>query len=143
MHRAKLLPMNDVVPPTRWHFRLQLLTAVGVLMLVALVIRARAAHSRVEGQREDLRLALRGLLTAQEERHADHGRFATALDSTLAWRPPGHLTLHFEALDDQNWRAVITDTALVIPPTHCGTYLGRPSNAPHRSVLAPGEVRCW
>lgn len=135
---------NGAAPPRRrWRFRLQLLTGLALLVLLVMALRAQRERAQVATRREAVRGALLRLVEAQEEHYARTGRYALRLDASLPWRAPPSVTVRFTADDDQNWRAVATDSALVIPPTACGVFLGRQASAPHRAVLEPGEVACW
>jgi Tfp pilus assembly protein PilE len=134
---------GDAAHPERWHFRLQLLTAIAVLVLLVIALRARSARAEVERRRDAVQATLRALVSVQEEHYARTGRYAVALDSAILWRPPAEVTLRLVAEDDQNWRAVATDSALTVAPRSCGVYMGRQSAAPHRAVIEPGVVACW
>lgn len=135
---------DGTAPPLRrWRFRLQLLAGLALLVLAVMALRAQRERAEVATRREAVRGALVRLVEAQEEHYARTGRYSLHLDSSLAWRAPPSVTVRFAAEDDQSWRAVATDSALVIPPTTCGVFLGRQSSAPHRAVVASGQVACW
>lgn len=138
------VPMtDDSVPAWRWRFRLQVITGLALLVLLVMALRARSARSDILDRREAVAGALRQLVLAQEEHYARHGRFATVLDSALAFRAPPSVIVTLRAEGDQSWRAIATDSALVVAPTTCGVFLGDQSAAPHRAVLEPGVVACW
>lgn len=130
-------------PPPRWKFRLQVITGAALLVLAVMALRARSERADITGRRAAVEGALRQLVIAQEEHYARHGRYAPRLDSALAWRAPAAVTVTFSTDGDESWRAVAIDSALTIPPTTCGVYLGTPSTAPHRAVIEPGVVACW
>jgi hypothetical protein len=126
-----------------WRFRLMLVSALGVLVLLVIWLRSRADITRVERQRTAMVAALRTLVAAQDAEQARTGRYAVSLDSLPGYsRPPG-LVLHFTALDVTAWGATVQDTTLELAPTTCGVFLGRSAASPHRAVLEPGSPRCW
>lgn len=126
-----------------WRFRLRLLTALAVLVLVVLWLRSRADITSVEKRRSTMLGSLRSLLAAQDAHQARTGRYATTLDSLGAWPRPVDVVFSFAARDATTWSATIHDTTLTIAPTTCGIFVGRPEASPHRAVLEPGVPVCW
>ena len=135
------MPDSDTQPI--WRFRLMILTALAVLVLSVLWLRARAATTSVEKRRSALMGSLRSLVAAQDANQARTGRYATTLDSLGGWNRPAELVLTFTPHDATTWSATVHDTSLTIAPTTCGVFVGRPDASPHRAVVNPGTPTCW
>ena len=135
--------MSDLDSQPVWRFRLMLLTALAVLVLGVLWLRARAATTSVEKRRSALVGSLRALVAAQDAHQARTGRYASTLDSLGGYNRPAELVLHFTSYDATTWSATIHDASLTIAPTTCGVFVGRPDASPHRAVVNPGTATCW
>lgn len=135
--------MADPQPPVIWTFRLKLATALAVFVLAVMFIRARAERSDIEARRRRLHDVLVQLVDLQQQEYARSGRYATSLATLPGWTGAVGVSVAFSADDDQDWRAIASDSSLTIPPSRCGVFLGRPSTAPHRAVVEPGIPACW
>ncbi len=135
--------MADPKPPVIWTFRLKLATGLAVFVLAVMFLRARAERSDIEARRRRLHDVLVQLVDLQQQEYARSGRYATSLAALAGWTGTAGVSVAFSADDDQDWRAIASDTALTIPPSRCGVFLGRPSTAPHRAVVEPGIPACW
>lgn len=135
--------MADPQPPVIWTFRLKLATALAVFVLAVMFIRARAERSDIEARRRRLHDVLVQLVDLQQQEYARSGRYATSLATLPGWTGAVGVSVAFSADDDQDWRAIASDSGLTIPPSRCGVFLGRPSTAPHRAVVEPGIPACW
>ncbi len=135
--------MPDPKPPVIWTFRLKLATGLAVFVLAVMFLRARAERSDIEARRRRLHDVLVRLVDLQQQEYARSGRYATELAALGGWTGAAGIMVSFRADDDQDWRAIASDPALTIPPSHCGVFLGRPSTAPHRAVIEPGIPACW
>lgn len=120
-----------------------ILTALAVVVLAVIWLRARVDFTRVEKQRAAMLGSLRSLLAVQDAHQARTGRFATTLDSLGTWRSPTGLVFTFEARDATTWSATVHDSALTVAPTTCGVFVGRPEASPHRAVVEAGAPACW
>jgi hypothetical protein len=120
-----------------------LLTALALLVLAVVWLRARANTVAVEHRRSAMIGALRGLIAAQDAHQARTGRYAVSLDSLTGWNTPEALQLTFTPLDAGAWGATVLDPALTIAPVACGVFVGREAASPHRAVIYPGSPACW
>lgn len=132
---------SDALPV--WRFRLMLLTALAVLVLLVFWLRSRADITRVEKQRRAMIGTLRSLMAAQDAHQARTGRYAIQLDSLTGYTAPPELVLEFRATGSAAWSATVHDSTLDVAPTTCGLFVGPPETSPHRAVLEPGSPTCW
>ena len=143
MNRPNIRAMSETTAAPVWRFRLMILTALAVLVLVVLWLRSRADITQVEQKRAAMRGALRALLAAQDAHQVRTGRYAMELDSLTNWTPPPALELTFHPVDVTAWGATVHDSSLSIAPSTCGLYVGRAAASPHRAVVDPGTPACW
>ena len=135
--------MSDINTQPVWRFRLMLVTALAVMVLLVLWLRSRADITKIEKQRGAMVGALRTLMAAQDAQLARTGRYATNLDSLTGYTRPATLVLQFTPIDATTWGATVHDPELLIAPMRCGVFVGRPEASPHRAVLDPGSPACW
>ncbi|MBL0177984.1 MAG: hypothetical protein IPP98_02515 [Gemmatimonadetes bacterium] len=133
-------------PP--WRFRLIALTLLSLLVVVVVLVRAATARMRDTTARAQLLRELGRLDDQQAAWDARHGTFAGQLgttenDTTLAFTPTPGVDLRFEAAIPGGWSAIVTTDRLRAAPRQCGIYRGPPAAAPHRALIAPGQVVCW
>jgi hypothetical protein len=135
--------MPDTDSPPAWRFRLILLTALAVFVLLVLWLRSRVEITGVERRRTAMVGTLRGILSAQDAHQARTGRYASSLDSLGGWSAPAGLTVSFGAPAPGTWRVTVHDPSLEVAPTRCGLFVGQPEASPHRAVIEPGVPACW
>ncbi len=131
-----------------WRFRLMLATALAVVLIAAVLLRAGIARNEVERRREVLLSVLERLSEAEEDALARDGRYAEHMGpsggtDTAQFVAPAGIVFVFESLGATAWRAVVRDSTLSAGPRSCGIFRGSPEGSPHRAVVSPGTPACW
>jgi hypothetical protein len=137
------MPTADAAP---WRTRLIGLTAIAVLILLIMAVRAAAARSSADTQRAILVDDLRRLATAADAYFARAGRYPAAIGAAgedVAFTPSPGVTIRYERWSSTAWSAVADTPGLTVAPARCGIWVGDAAAAPHRAATTEGTPACW
>jgi hypothetical protein len=135
--------MNQPPAPARWRFRLKILTALPLFLLLVMLIQTRSAVTDTAARRKTLINDLRRFSDRQAAFHETHGRYAELGEPGLDFTPTAGTVIAVQIADRNRWSAIATDPLLRVAPATCGIYGGDASASPHRSVIHEAQPNCW
>lgn len=132
--------------PAPWRTRLIGLTAIAVVILLIMAVRAAMARSQADQQRATLVADLRRLATAADAFFTRAGQYPAAIgdaEDQAAFTPSPGVLIRYERWSSRAWAAVAETPGLTVAPARCGIWVGDASAAPHRAVTQEGAPACW